>query len=60
VDCSTKENSPNEFAGNVAADAFRSTASQSVGHSSLFAGEYDNSTVHVRTQSVMLIYSLQF
>jgi long-subunit fatty acid transport protein len=39
---------------------FRPEASQHVGQSGLLAGEYDNSTVHVGTQSVMLSYSLQF
>jgi long-subunit fatty acid transport protein len=39
---------------------FRPEASQHVGQSALLAGEYDNSTVHVGTQSLMLSYSLQF
>jgi long-chain fatty acid transport protein len=40
--------------------AFRPTASQNVGQSSLLAGEYNDSSVHVGTQSAMLSYSLQF
>jgi len=43
-----------------AAYAFRPEASQSVAQSSLLAGEYDNGTVHVGTQSLILSYSLQF
>lgn len=43
-----------------AAYAFRPTSTQSVGQSSLLAGEYDNSTVHVGTQSLILGYSIQF
>jgi long-chain fatty acid transport protein len=43
-----------------AAYAFRPVASQSVAQSSLLAGEYDNSTVHVGTQSLMVGYTLQF
>jgi long-subunit fatty acid transport protein len=43
-----------------AAFAFRPTASQSVMQSSLLAGEYNDSTVHVGTQSVILNYALQF
>ena len=43
-----------------AAYAFRPTASQSVAQSSLLADEYDNSTVHVGTQSLILGYSLNF
>jgi long-chain fatty acid transport protein len=39
---------------------FRPEASQHVGQSSLLAGEYNNSTVHVGTQSVMVSYSLEF
>lgn len=39
---------------------FRPEATQHVNQSSLLAGEYNNSTVHVGTQSVMLSYSLQF
>jgi long-chain fatty acid transport protein len=43
-----------------AAYAFRPTANQNVGQSSLLAGEYNDSSVHVGTQSAMLSYSLQF
>ena len=43
-----------------AAYAFRPTASQSVAQSSLLAGEYNDSSVHVGTQSLILTYSLQF
>jgi len=43
-----------------AAYGFRPTASQSVAQSSLLAGEYDSSSVHVGTQSLILTYSLQF
>jgi long-chain fatty acid transport protein len=39
---------------------FRPESTQSVVQSSLLAGEYDNSTVKVGTQSLMLSYSLQF
>lgn len=39
---------------------FRPEASQSVGQSSLLAGEYSNSTVHVGTQSVAVGYSYHF
>ena len=39
---------------------FRPEANQSVTQSSLFAGEYNNSTVHVGTQSVSIGYSFQF
>jgi len=40
--------------------SFHPTASQSVGQSGLLAGEYNNSTVHVGTQSAMLSYSFKF
>ena len=43
-----------------AAYAFRPTASQSVAQSTLLAGEYNDSSVHVGTQSLILAYSLQF
>ncbi len=43
-----------------AAYAFRPTASEHVGQSALLSGEYNNSTVHVGTQSLMLSYSLKF
>jgi long-chain fatty acid transport protein len=43
-----------------AAYAFRPTANQNVGQNSLLAGEYNDSSVHVGTQSAMLSCSLQF
>jgi long-chain fatty acid transport protein len=39
---------------------FRPESNQNVGQSSLQAGEYNNSTLHVGTQSVVFTYSLQF
>jgi len=39
---------------------FRPEANQSVGQSSLLAGEYDNSSVHVGTQSLSVGYSFHF
>lgn len=39
---------------------FRPEASQSVGQSTLLASEYNNSTVHVGTQSLAVGYSYHF
>jgi len=39
---------------------FRPEANQTVGQSSLLAGEYDNSSVHVGTQSLSVGYSFHF
>jgi long-chain fatty acid transport protein len=40
--------------------SFHPTSSQNVGQSGLLSGEYDNSTVHVGTQSVLVGYSFKF